>query len=1513
MKNRKLLALVLSVCLMFSTIVATPTASADATTPQKKINVLLIGNTQTSDNVNYLAEIFDSAGYTDFNIVSLCYHGATLSKVYEEMLLSEIAETNNISDRTNGVYKYNVSLTTVHNNGISTVSDTTSRNVKNSFIYQKYSKTDGGEIKSHQAVYNYNLKNALLEDDWDIISLQNINNDYTKTDDAAYKVLSAGSDSVYGNYSTAFSFGGKTYYAGKEYIGKEYISILLDYIKTNCKNETKVYFNSTWVPEYKHWNDNNDVKKYSPRAIFDSTLSQGACAYAWETELNGNVYKYLARGNYPVEGTKITFAKSDNGYNFDGIIRNNLLIEYMYENLSCLSDTYSLWRDGVNLIDIGRYAVALNFYYSITGADFNNINSRIEYVPNFEIKEHLDEIYECIAHSNKESMPNTTIIKYRMPGRTEEILSPQLYFKGSTVNLRYNVAWEASNFGGAHFNWTTIGNDAAATVKMKLKLENSEYILYWMKNDTDVSEIKQKIDQLPEQITSDTYSAVTDIYNSVYSDLSAVQYNNLYLDGYIKRIDDAKLRVDSLKKYNTHFFADFDSNNSELSIVPALTDEELKNNINATVEDMLKNGGRWATTEQTGDSTTDKYFIKNGDITTYYKTFLFPWTEKDYRKELIILDDKPLDTLTHGSTSAPSGIVESTAAATINGKAFTAPYSIDSTDYYYRTDPVAQRRNRIQNPMYKFTSSVLDNKGIYNVSFKFAGTTGHIGDKLFVYTSFTDSKNYEGYCFASNTQLIKIICVNGVVSIDSRNNVNASTNMIKATETINTNSQNDPYLSGTNYFKMYYNGSTYIIEVIVDNNRGMGDNIIKIKSTFVLKENIPMMTNLYFAQNGSKYFDDFEIKTVDIEALNSYVTSLNTSAITKTDIDAINRAYEEYCCVVDGALEDMLDEGIAEKIVIAKTIADALSASGSESVTLIEDIDNIPAILKEENYDKYEQTYNEYKNFCNQGLSTMFTNAQKLKISVVHEIIKIARKKSISSYDSTKILALVMGIDKLSKENVTDSIAFITKLSTYENGFVVIKNEGFGEAVLNSESLLTARSNYNDLKANGKYVDGKDLTFIKTGMQYAAGVSGSWEASAVNGVISLLDLDTSNGIDEIEYTLPVSQNMEHAENLFVYSYSGDPDGDGYADISGIGLFSRDGQNSMGYNYLMHRETPGTDTFNTPVDCIYYARNISNYGKGGYTSRNGDWVKPSMVTNPSWNTFNGNNNIMWYLTDEYNSTVTNNGLVETDLYKWMAEQGHKRFKATGNVRIKMQYMGDGNTVKGFNWYKISITGNFRGTNGTDGQDYPNMTVYSRLFTQGRFSTVGVTHANNVEPETVLKDINIKVYDMPLSLTNGASVRIASGTNAGLRFESNVNTNVYNEMKLLKTFGTNVELGILIAPADYLDENTDLTFESMNASNKSYLAIKQSKWKDETSGIYTAAMTNIKPANYTREFAARGYMKITDDTGTIKYYYSDFSIDGNVRSVSAVAASALDDKNATFSPDEIKVLKVFTGRQ
>ncbi len=167
------------------------------------------------------------------------------------------------------------------------------------------------------------------------------------------------------------------------------------------------------------------------------------------------------------------------------------------------------------------------------------------------------------------------------------------------------------------------------------------------------------------------------------------------------------------------------------------------------------------------------------------------------------------------------------------------------------------------------------------------------------------------------------------------------------------------------------------------------------------------------------------------------------------------------------------------------------------------------------------------------------------------------------------------------------------------------------------------------------------------------------------------------------------------------------------------------------------------------------------------------------------------------------------------------------------------------------------------------------------------------------------------EVTADILTGASVRYGQPT--GLRFISNI-----EGLDTVRNVGATYKAYTLIAPIDYVNAAADFTPQALEAAGKTYLNIELTAGSyvddgsiyQEGATLFNAAIVNIKPGNYNREFAARSYVIITYASGATETIYSDFSATDNVRSVKNVAQACLDTND--YDNDRQKaILEGFVG--
>lgn len=634
---------------------------------------------------------------------------------------------------------------------------------------------------------------------------------------------------------------------------------------------------------------------------------------------------------------------------------------------------------------------------------------------------------------------------------------------------------------------------------------------------------------------------------------------------------------------------------------------------------------------------------------------------------------------------------------------------------------------------------------------------------------------------------------------------------------------------------------------------------------------------------------------------NEFAETLDVANIDITMSDTINKYSDLVAACGDN---DYITTENKAKLVTAKKVSDYLVKNNIDKIHTPANIDALSAVITDKT--AVTNLYIETQEIINLDLGGMFSEAQLAKINSMNNAVGLMDEAE--SYDATDLVKAAVAIAELNKKQIVNDISFEVELTKTEKAVSALGT--YKDAVSNKSSLEGIRDSYDSLVASGKYTDSSNYVFEKTGKRYTNNDKWGWGSTSDYGVVSYVKSPSlKGGINKVSFTLPVN-TYNKAGNFFVYSYDGIDSSADLANISAIGFFARHDNPTSGDAYTIHKESAKASTTLIPQDNSYYRASMYAYGTLQYKSR----LETNRVPADYDAVLNDSNNLVWYKTKENVGNAVTNQDLSTDLNTYIKDNGYSCYAPYGNMNVTMEYQGDTNLVKGYNWYLITISGKFcTGTNA-----FEDGTVYCRLFTKGRITTAGVTHDAKVEPTDVLTNLDIEVNKTPTALTAGASVRIADVKNGGgIRFESKVNTDLYNSLK--NTEGVTVSLGTIIVPEEYR-AGKDITFDNFktasnggsNEAKNLCVDITQTKWQDEANGIYTAALINLKEANYTKQFAARGYMKVTYADGTEEYFYSDFDADGNVRSIQAVASAALADTSVTYTEAQKAILKVFAGQ-
>ena len=165
--------------------------------------------------------------------------------------------------------------------------------------------------------------------------------------------------------------------------------------------------------------------------------------------------------------------------------------------------------------------------------------------------------------------------------------------------------------------------------------------------------------------------------------------------------------------------------------------------------------------------------------------------------------------------------------------------------------------------------------------------------------------------------------------------------------------------------------------------------------------------------------------------------------------------------------------------------------------------------------------------------------------------------------------------------------------------------------------------------------------------------------------------------------------------------------------------------------------------------------------------------------------------------------------------------------------------------------------------------------------------------------VYGDMSFESLYLDLSMETGASFRLANPT--GLRFYTTINK---EQLSVLENYGATVQLGTLIAPADYLDSE-ELTFDL----SKLFVDVKfntRNWFKENEFSGFVGSITNIREGNINRGMVGRGYATITigDITKTVYANYSDGNRTNNTRSICFIANKLLNSAEFELVPDAYK---------
>ena len=168
------------------------------------------------------------------------------------------------------------------------------------------------------------------------------------------------------------------------------------------------------------------------------------------------------------------------------------------------------------------------------------------------------------------------------------------------------------------------------------------------------------------------------------------------------------------------------------------------------------------------------------------------------------------------------------------------------------------------------------------------------------------------------------------------------------------------------------------------------------------------------------------------------------------------------------------------------------------------------------------------------------------------------------------------------------------------------------------------------------------------------------------------------------------------------------------------------------------------------------------------------------------------------------------------------------------------------------------------------------------------------------------------DVVFKMDEGASVRVDSDrTKSGLRFVSYMTETDY-DLLLKSEVYKDIEFGMLIAPIDYVTENT-LDYDNVFGANAKYyfsdytgdktnkkeiIKVSSSELTDYTLQndetaykAFKGVIINVKEKNFLREFVGVGYVKAVKTDDTVEYKFPSTAYTLNQRSIVYMAQVAL----------------------
>lgn len=165
-------------------------------------------------------------------------------------------------------------------------------------------------------------------------------------------------------------------------------------------------------------------------------------------------------------------------------------------------------------------------------------------------------------------------------------------------------------------------------------------------------------------------------------------------------------------------------------------------------------------------------------------------------------------------------------------------------------------------------------------------------------------------------------------------------------------------------------------------------------------------------------------------------------------------------------------------------------------------------------------------------------------------------------------------------------------------------------------------------------------------------------------------------------------------------------------------------------------------------------------------------------------------------------------------------------------------------------------------------------------------------------TATDEIVITSVSVKMATGANASVRLQDG-DVGLRFTSFI---AYQDhAALVRLVGAeHVQYGTYITTDTCLKKASAFTAEAMDAAGCPYLDVSAPNFYQtkDTDLIWAGSVAHILPGNYTRNYAARGYMILTYSDGSTARVLCPFSMGKQVQNIYSTVFAAYEDRQFLY---------------